>query len=62
MLFGKKRIEKMLDMENTERKQRAIASEFEKGDFIAILIAAFITLWPALLVVVGLISLLFFFA
>ncbi|GHU90240.1 hypothetical protein FACS1894202_09700 [Clostridia bacterium] len=58
----KKRVEKLVNPEESEKKEPQIRDELEKGDIPAIIIAAFLTLWPALLVVAALLAGLYWFA
>ncbi|MDR1644171.1 MAG: hypothetical protein LBT59_31115 [Clostridiales bacterium] len=57
----KKRLDKLIDVNETEQKAETIKDELEKGDLPAILLAAFLTLWPCIIFAIGMLLLLYFF-
>jgi hypothetical protein len=57
----KKRLDKLIDVKDAERKAKTLKDEMEKGDLPAIVIAAFLALWPAAVISIGLLLLLYFF-
>jgi hypothetical protein len=57
----KKRIEKLIDVMETEKRAKTLQDEMEKGDLAAIFLAALLTLWPAIIISIGPLLLLYFF-
>ncbi|GHV33924.1 hypothetical protein FACS18949_09020 [Clostridia bacterium] len=56
----RKRLGKETDLKETEKKRDEMQKELEKGDVPAIVLAAMITLLPAVAVPIGLLLLVYF--
>jgi hypothetical protein len=62
--LGKRKIERVLPNADMDRREqeRELRQEMEKGDLPAIILAAFLTLWPILLILGGVLGLLYWWA
>jgi hypothetical protein len=59
MLFFRRRIERVLDVKKIEERHRTEEKEpLEKGDLLAMMIAAFLVFLPAVLLLIGVVYLL----
>jgi hypothetical protein len=60
-MLNKNRTEKLVNLKDADKNSRILRVEMEKGDLPAIIIAAFLTLWPAIAIIIGLMLLLLYF-